>query len=373
MSDLRDKLISSTFPSLLHTTNDAVLPTTGVVLIEDGSGNPSALSLGLSGRGATITGNLTVAGTTNRIIGATTLVGTTIALSSTGNLTLSGITNRITGVSNTITGNTTINGVVSLNGASNAIAGTVTIQGATTVNDNATITGNASITGTTTIGGTTTVNDNLNVVGNFDVTGTTVIDGTTTINDNLNVTGTADVAGLRIVEMDFPTVAVNGQILVGNSSGNVQFTDISNVVSTGPNTYTKTQYLTPTGLPTGVTFNMSSTENSFIGVTLPSTWTGEETVKGGVFFLEMTSILSDVTTYQIAVSPEGPNGTSNQDRTTYPVALFYSSANSKLGVQFQCPVQPATSPTNTPSLWFRYSGTSTGSVSFKLYTIAKQY
>jgi hypothetical protein len=58
MATLTNTKIKDTYDGLLKTTNAEAIGASGVTLIEDGLGNASALSVGRSGNGVTITGSL---------------------------------------------------------------------------------------------------------------------------------------------------------------------------------------------------------------------------------------------------------------------------------------------------------------------------
>ena len=60
MATLTNTKIKDTYDGLLKTTTNEAIAASGVTLIEDGLGNASALSVGRSGNGVTITGNLAV-------------------------------------------------------------------------------------------------------------------------------------------------------------------------------------------------------------------------------------------------------------------------------------------------------------------------
>jgi hypothetical protein len=62
MSTLQGKKIKDTFDGLIKTNNEDQLPGTGQVLLQDGNGNDSSLSLGRSGEGVSLNGNLDVTG-----------------------------------------------------------------------------------------------------------------------------------------------------------------------------------------------------------------------------------------------------------------------------------------------------------------------
>lgn len=60
MASLANQTISSSYDGLIKTSSDNAVGVSGVQLLQDGSGNDLALSLGRTGQGASITGNLTV-------------------------------------------------------------------------------------------------------------------------------------------------------------------------------------------------------------------------------------------------------------------------------------------------------------------------
>lgn len=62
MASLANQTISSTYDGLIKTSSDNAVGVSGVQLLQDGSGNDLALSVGRSGNGVTITGNLAVSG-----------------------------------------------------------------------------------------------------------------------------------------------------------------------------------------------------------------------------------------------------------------------------------------------------------------------
>ena len=86
MATLTNTKIKDTYDGLLKTTDNEALDVSGVTLIEDGLGNASALSVGRSGNGVSVSGNLAVGGTgvfTNTLrtdniltVGDSTTVGT---------------------------------------------------------------------------------------------------------------------------------------------------------------------------------------------------------------------------------------------------------------------------------------------------------
>jgi hypothetical protein len=59
MATLTNTKIKDTYDGLLKTTDNQAIDASGVTLIEDGLGNASALSVGRSGNGVTITGTTT--------------------------------------------------------------------------------------------------------------------------------------------------------------------------------------------------------------------------------------------------------------------------------------------------------------------------
>jgi hypothetical protein len=91
MATLTNTKIKDTYDGLLKTTDNEALDVSGVTLIEDGLGNASALSVGRSGNGVTITGNLAVDTNTLYVDAASDGVGF-------------GTTNLTVGIGNTDTG-----------------------------------------------------------------------------------------------------------------------------------------------------------------------------------------------------------------------------------------------------------------------------
>jgi len=75
MATLTNTKIKDTYDGLLKTTDNQAIDAAGVTLIEDGLGNASALSVGRSGNGVTITGNLTVDTNTLYVDAANNRVG----------------------------------------------------------------------------------------------------------------------------------------------------------------------------------------------------------------------------------------------------------------------------------------------------------
>ena len=60
MASLANQTISSTYDGLIKTSSDNAVPVSGVQALEDGSGNALALSVGRSGNGVSVSGNLAV-------------------------------------------------------------------------------------------------------------------------------------------------------------------------------------------------------------------------------------------------------------------------------------------------------------------------
>ena len=60
MATLTNTKIKDTYVGLLKTTDNQAIDASGVTLVEDGAGNASALSVGRSGNGVSISGNLAV-------------------------------------------------------------------------------------------------------------------------------------------------------------------------------------------------------------------------------------------------------------------------------------------------------------------------
>lgn len=75
MATLTNTKIKDTYDGLLKTTDNEALDASGVTLIEDGLGNASALSVGRSGNGVTVTGNLAVDTNTLYVDAANNRVG----------------------------------------------------------------------------------------------------------------------------------------------------------------------------------------------------------------------------------------------------------------------------------------------------------
>lgn len=87
MATLTNTKIKDTYDGLLKTTNNEAIAASGVTLIEDGLGNASALSVGRSGNGVTITGSLNATLATAAQPNITS-VGTLSSLAVSGNLTV---------------------------------------------------------------------------------------------------------------------------------------------------------------------------------------------------------------------------------------------------------------------------------------------
>lgn len=350
MSDLQNKLISLTYPSLLHTgDNNEAFPDNGVVQMEDGTGIKSSLFLGKSGQGAVINGHLDVfansIGTPNRIVGFTTMHGSNLTLSATpsnGQFTLSAATIRITGTTNNITGIT-----------NNMFGTTNNINGITNIG-----------------GGPTHINSGL-----IGMTAGTLH------------SRTVSCLNFKIRAMDFPVTAVENQVLVGRD-GNVKFESIDTITSTNTRTITRTVYNDPqNGLPTatGFTLPQSTTDGSgnvWVGVDITGISPG---AKACIFFLRMTPDgnnlggFGDSTNYL----PDGQelilvasNEESGTDRSAYPIYHeAYDSDGSNLrsrsGIQFSCPIRNVAGESN---LYFQNRGKGLGkAVNFQIFVIANQF
>lgn len=85
MASLANQTISSSYDGLLKTSSDNAVPVSGVQALEDGAGNALALSVGRSGNGVTITGDLnaTIATAAQPNI---TSVGTLTGLTTSGDI-----------------------------------------------------------------------------------------------------------------------------------------------------------------------------------------------------------------------------------------------------------------------------------------------
>lgn len=85
MATLTNKRIKNTYDGLLKTNDEEPIPASGTVTIQDGLGNNSAMSLGRSGEGMNINGNLNVSGEveisdTVLIEGDTTISGSDLSV-----------------------------------------------------------------------------------------------------------------------------------------------------------------------------------------------------------------------------------------------------------------------------------------------------
>lgn len=87
MATLTNTKIKDTYDGLLKTTDNEALDVSGVTLIEDGLGNASALSVGRSGNGVTITGSLNATLATAAQPNITS-VGTLSSLTTSGDVTV---------------------------------------------------------------------------------------------------------------------------------------------------------------------------------------------------------------------------------------------------------------------------------------------
>ena len=75
MASLANQTISSTYDGLIKTSSDNAVPVSGVQALEDGSGNALALSVGRSGNGVSVSGNLAVDTNTLYVDAANNRVG----------------------------------------------------------------------------------------------------------------------------------------------------------------------------------------------------------------------------------------------------------------------------------------------------------
>jgi hypothetical protein len=101
MATLTNTKIKDTYDGLLKTTNAEAIGASGVTLIEDGLGNASALSVGRSGNGVTITGSLNATLATAAQTNITS-VGTLSSLAVSGNLTVDTDTLYVAAASNRV-------------------------------------------------------------------------------------------------------------------------------------------------------------------------------------------------------------------------------------------------------------------------------
>lgn len=79
MASLANQTISSTYDGLVKTSSDNAVPVSGVQALEDGSGNALALSVGRSGNGVSVSGNLAVDTNTLYVDAANNRVGVGIS------------------------------------------------------------------------------------------------------------------------------------------------------------------------------------------------------------------------------------------------------------------------------------------------------
>jgi hypothetical protein len=101
MATLTNTKIKDTYVGLLKTTDNQAIDAAGVTLIEDGLGNASALSVGRSGNGVTITGSLNATLATAAQTNITS-VGTLSSLAVSGNLTVDTNTLFVDAASNNV-------------------------------------------------------------------------------------------------------------------------------------------------------------------------------------------------------------------------------------------------------------------------------
>ena len=128
--DLTGNQISTTYKSLLKTTDNVELPTTGKVRITDGKGNDSSLFIAQGTGGAQVCGNFSATGDASaaNIIGTTN--GTFGAIQTTGAATIGGAATIASTLN--VSGNTTLGAVAASTGtfSSNIIAsGSITACG----------------------------------------------------------------------------------------------------------------------------------------------------------------------------------------------------------------------------------------------------
>ena len=119
MATLTNTKIKDTYVGLLKTTDNQAIDASGVTLVEDGAGNASALSVGRSGNGVTVTGTITgnlsgnVTGNlTGTVLTAAqtniTSVGTLSSLAVSGDLTVDSTTLKVDSALNRVGINTAI-------------------------------------------------------------------------------------------------------------------------------------------------------------------------------------------------------------------------------------------------------------------------
>jgi len=97
MGSLANETISSTYDGLIKTNDEQPLPASGVRLLQDGSGNNSALSIGQANQGATVTGTLTATAFSGDLTGDVTgdLTGSVLTAAQT-NITSVGTLSSLT-------------------------------------------------------------------------------------------------------------------------------------------------------------------------------------------------------------------------------------------------------------------------------------
>lgn len=416
MSTLRDKLISATFPSLLHTSDNAEFDSTGVIQMQDGNGNPSSLFLGRHNQGAQITGNFLVTGTTHRVIGATTLVGGFIALSSTANMVLSGNTIRLTcgsptaGGKNTILGNTDILGtthningstLITINGTTTTINGTTTNLNGTSTN----ITGtqlNIRATGSgsdVTISGDTIINNAVaNKTSTFTISGgastfrcaSLNVDTNTPTHINSIVTdiGSAtdhvgSTTNIRSETIKFTGLSSTGNGKAGrilallDNDGKAGFVDIDDLKSVGTLSFTKTTYVGHTeGADPVDTFTLTGgTQNNIFTLNLGSGWSD---AKGAVLFLRTLSDI-DNSFFEFVTSVAGTDPSVFNNKVFNACRMYVAASDDeshRIGVQFMTPVLVNTS-TGVGTVYIK--NTIVGGFNandplvFEVFIIARQY
>jgi hypothetical protein len=113
--DLTGNQISTTYKSLLKTTDNAELPTSGKVRITDGKGNDSSLFIAQGTGGAQVCGNFSVTGDSSAANLIATTKGTFANIETTGAATIGGAATIATNLG--VSGTTTLANV-------NAVAGT---------------------------------------------------------------------------------------------------------------------------------------------------------------------------------------------------------------------------------------------------------
>jgi hypothetical protein len=127
MASLTDNEINNTYKGLIKTTSSCQLPATGKVVLSDGDGNASSLSIGATGEGATICGTAVVTGNiTQSDSGCTSTLGVAQICDT---LTVAGVTCLNSNVD--VVGVVTTNNNNCLAGETNAtdIDGTLSVGG----------------------------------------------------------------------------------------------------------------------------------------------------------------------------------------------------------------------------------------------------